>query len=147
MVIPSPYFRNTPYGDLKIEQILEDYDYPLLSVLLDNNGKRCLCMCFDVRESQQWLITPISDDTLVSLLNNETALEVPFKDPRAKKLLANLDYMTKEESFQLLDPKQVPDDDFPNSGDYLDSEEGEWDEYIERIKSAGPSQDTTERHV
>ena len=34
MVVPNPYFKNVPgLGDLKIEQIVVDYVYPLLSVL------------------------------------------------------------------------------------------------------------------
>ncbi len=60
MRIPSLYFENTPlYGDLYMEEILVDYDYPLLMVLQDVSERRYLCMCFDTRGSQQWLITPI----------------------------------------------------------------------------------------
>lgn len=41
MSIPNPYFADTPlYGDLYMEEILVDYDYPLLMVLQDASKER-----------------------------------------------------------------------------------------------------------
>lgn len=136
MLIPKPYFKNVPgYGNLEMEQVIVNYVYPLLSVLKDSTGNRYLCMCFDTREAQQWLVTPISIASLVSLLKNESTLASPFEDPYSKKILAVMDYQTREEMFQLLDADEIPKEYLPADGEYLDSESGEWDEYIKELKT------------
>lgn len=134
MTIPSPYFKNVPgLGDLRMEQIIVDYVYPLLSVLQDNLGRRYLCMCFDTRGAQQWLITSISDRVLASLLKNEITLSFPFEDSGTKKFKVIMDYRTRKETFQLLNSNQIPREDLPDAGEYLDAEPGEWTEYIKML--------------
>ncbi len=134
MRIPNPYFKNTPlYGDLRVEKIVVDYDYPLLMVLQDADDARYLCMCFDTRDSQQWLVSPITDDDLIALLRNEITLARAFRDPNTKKILASMDYDTRAESFQLLDAEEVPEEDYPDPKDYLDPDPGEFDDYILQI--------------
>lgn len=138
MTIPNPYFKNVPgIGDLKMEQIIVDYDYPLLSVLRDNSGNRYLCMCFDTHGAQQWLITPISNKVLISLLKNKATLSFPFEDLSTKKFKAVMDYHTREETFQLLDACQIPKEDLPEEGEYLDAEPDEWEEYIRTLSFVG----------
>ena len=137
--IPNPYFKNVPgYGDLKMEQVIVDYVYPLLSVLKDDLSRRYLCMCFDTRGAQQWLITPILNNALAALLENKIKLASPFEDPHSRKILVNMDYRTKAETFQVLDACQVPKEDIPEAGEYLDAEPGEWDEYIRTLKDRVP---------
>lgn len=140
MSIPNPYFERVPqYGDLSMEKIIVDYVYPLLSVLKDSRGSRYLCMCFDTRGAQQWLITPISSKDLTALLKNEITLSAPFENTSSKKILAVRNYETKEESFLLLDAHQVPKEDLPEKGEYLDADSREWDEYISFLYSPHPS--------
>lgn len=136
MPIPNPYFKNVPgFGDLKMEQVIVDYVYPLLSVLKDSSGRRYLCMCFDTRGAQKWLVTPISNDVLTALLKNEVTLSSPFEDPRTLKMRIVMDYHTRQELFQGLTAKQIPKEELPEPGEYLDAEPGEWADYIERINN------------
>lgn len=140
MKIPNPYFKAVPqYGDLQMEQIIVDYVYPLLSVLKDSKNRRYLCMCFDTRGSQQQLITPISINTLVAILENKITLSAPFEDFSTEKVLAVRNYQTKEETFQLLHANEVPKVDLPEEGEYLDSELGEWEEYVEMLRPIAPN--------
>lgn len=136
MPIPNPYFRDVPgCGNLKMEQVIVDYVYPLLSVLKDDLGNRYLCMCFDTRGAQQWLITSISSSVLTALLKNNITLASPFEDPHSRKFLVNMDYQTRVETFQVLDARQIPKEDLPEAGEYLDAELGEWDEYIRTLRT------------
>lgn len=136
MNIPNPYFKDVPqYGDLVMEQIIVEYNYPLLSVLKDNANKRYLCMCFDTRGSQQWIIVPISDSNLIKLLTDRITLEFPFRKSESTAILAVRNYETKRESFQKILPKDIPDEDLPMPGEFLEAEEGEWNEYIATINS------------
>lgn len=140
MSIPNPYFKDVPdCGDLRMEQVIVDYVYPLLSVLKDDRGNRYLCMCFDTRGTQQWLITPVSSSVLTGLLQNKTTLALPFEDPSTKKILVNMDYQTRAETFQVLDACQIPKEDLPETGEYLDAEPEEWNEYIKTLNERGCS--------
>lgn len=137
MTIPNPYFKNVPgFGDLKMEQVIVDYVYPLLSVLRDKKGGRYLCMCFDTRGAQQWLVTPVSIQALTALLKNEVTLSSPFEDPHTLKMRIVMDYHTRQEFFQGLTAKQIPKEELPEPGEYLDAEPGEWAEYIKMLNLA-----------
>lgn len=134
MAIPNPYFRNVPdWGDLRMEQVIVDYVYPLLSVLKDSSGTRYLCMCFDTRGAQQWLVTPVSNKILVDLLNNKITLSAPFEDSRTKKLRVIMDYHTRAEDFQFLNVSQISKEELPEAEEYLDAEPDEWAEYIRML--------------
>lgn len=135
-MIPNPYFKGVPgCGDLKMEQVIVDYVYPVLSVLKDGFGGRYLCMCFDTRGAQQWLIAPISSSTLAALLKNKITLASPFEDPHSRKFLVKMNYQTRVETFQVLDAHQIPKEDLPEAGEYLDAEPGEWEEYVKTLKT------------
>lgn len=114
-------FKNVPgCGDLELDQVLVEYTYILLSVLKDKLNHKYLCMCFDTRGAQQWLITEISEDMLTALLNNKIPLIEPFKNPDTRKILAVLDYQTQKESFQELKASEIPSEYLPADGEYLD---------------------------
>lgn len=134
MRISDPYFENVPcYGDLSMEQIIVDYVYPLLSVLKDKQGNRYLCICFDTRGAQQWIITPISNSDLIKLLKNKLTLSAPFESADTTKIHVVRDYEEKKESFNLLAASEIPEENLPVKGEFLDAEADEWNEYIERI--------------
>ncbi len=135
MRIPDPYFENVlNYGDLRMEQILVEYDYPLLSVLVDRAKNRYLSMCFDTRGSQQWLIAPISSEMLIKLLTNRIALDVPYRKSQTCVIYAVRNYETKAETFCEMRPQDIPDENLPAKGEYLDAEENEWETYIEQLR-------------
>lgn len=135
MAIPNPYFKNVPgCGDLRMEQIVVDYVYPLLSVLKDDFGNRYLCMCFDTRGAQQWLITRISNEILEGILDNRVCLREPFLRDGYQKILAVLNYDTRVETFRKLNADEIPDECLPEKGEYLDPDEGEWAEYIQSLR-------------
>lgn len=141
MPIPNPYFKNVPgFGDLKMEQVIVDYVYPLLSVLRNESGRRFLCMCFDTRGAQKWLVTPISTQVLSALLKNEVTLSSPFEDPHTLKMRIVMNYDTRHELFQMLSAKQIPTEELPEPGEYLDADPGEWAEYIKLLNLVRPRQ-------
>ena len=135
MNIPSPYFRGVPgIGDLEMDQVIVDYEYPLLSVLKSESDRYFLCMCYDVSDAQRWIIVPISPLNLQALLRNEITLDAPFQRPDAKKVLAEWSFSEKSDSYVSLDAgEEVPERCLPAAGDYLDAEPGEWDAYIKKL--------------
>lgn len=137
MKIPNPYFENVPkYGNLVVEQVIVEYVYPLLSVLKDSSGNRYLCMCFDTRGSQQWLISPISASNLIKMLMNRLTLKEAFVKDTGTVIYAYRNYETREDSFEQMASDKVPTEYLPEAGEYLDAEPNEWEEYIEKINAS-----------
>lgn len=135
MKIPNPYFENVlDYGNLRMEQIIVEYDYPLLSVLIDDKKNRYLSMCFDTRGSQQWLIASISSERLIELLTNRITLDAPYRESQTKIIYAVRNYETKVETFCEMQPIDIPDENLPAKGEYLEAEENEWETYIEQLQ-------------
>ena len=137
MKIPNPYFENVPkYGNLVVEQVIVEYVYPLLSVLKDSSGNRYLCMCFDTRGSQQWLISPISASNLIKMLMNRLTLKEAFVKDTGIVIYAYRNYETREDSFEQMASDKVPTEYLPEAGEYLDAEPNEWEDYIEKINAS-----------
>ncbi len=137
MQIPNPYFNDVPrYGNLIMEQIIVDYVYPLLSVLKDVNGKRYLCVCFDTRGTQQWIVSPIISSVLIRLLRNKITLEAAFRKTDDAIVYVSRDYDLKMDSYKMMQPDEVPEEYLPAKGEYLDAEIDEWEDYIIEIKTS-----------
>lgn len=124
--LPDPYFTNIPtIGNLSMDWVLVEYDYILLSVLKDTHDNKYLCVCYDTRGSQQWLITPVSIKHLMELFLNKRDVASVFKN-RTTKIMATLDYETRQETFELVEPDLVPAEAYPEDGIYLDATEADW---------------------
>ena len=139
MKISNPYFLDIPeYGDLTMEYIIVEYSHPILFVLLDEIGHRYLCVCCDIRTEQRWIVNRIKCEDLLKLFSNDLSLEDAFKIGEHKKVVAVRNYQNKRESYRLVDFGEIDNDDLPVPGEFLDAEEGEYEEYIAfLIKSDG----------
>lgn len=141
MIIPEPYFKDIPgIGNLSMEKILEEYDYPLLSVLKDLSGARYLCICYDTRGAQHWAVTKISVSNLIQLLSNQIELASAFLECGQQTVFIRMDYKSREETYHFCDPKNVPLDCIPEKGEFLDAEPGDWDDYIKFLKGIDSDQ-------
>ena len=130
---PNPYFENVPfYGNLIVEKVLVDYIYPLLFVLKNSKNQRCLSLCFDTRGSQQWLVVPISKQTLVRLLKDKITLDSPFKSCKFA-IHAVRDYTSKTDSYKRISLKDIPKEILPLPNEYLEADVGEFQEYIDQL--------------
>lgn len=135
MVDSTPYFTNVPlYGDLHIDYVLVDYVYHLLFTLKNSNGQYFICTCFDTRGAQQWLLAPVSVNTLLNLLQNQVPIKAAFLKTDTI-VHAKLDYETRKEIFRTMSPVDVPTEWFPSAGEYLNPDPGEHDDYIEILTS------------
>lgn len=135
MVNSTPYFTNVPlYGDLHIDYVLVDYVYHLLFTLKNGNSQYFICTCFDTRGAQQWLLAPISVNALLNLLQNQIPIKTAFLKTDTI-VHAKLDYETREEIFRTMSPVNVPTEWFPSTGEYLNPDPGEYDDYVEILTS------------
>lgn len=131
----KPYFQNVPsYGDLRIDYILVDYDYHLLFTLKNDQDQYFICTCFDTRGAQQWLLSPISVNRLLNLLQNQIPIHTAFLGSD-RIIHAKLDYKTREEVFTTLPVSNTPREWLPTPGEYLNPDPDEFDDYIKILDS------------
>lgn len=140
MAVPSPYFANVPgYGDLELEEILVDYDYPLLSVLISPSGQRFICSCYDVvgvkeNVKQYWTVATVSNSDLIRLLHNQLSIHDVFVISDVK-IIVSWGYRDKMDNYQFVD--SFSEEVLLDTSDYLDSDTDEWDEYVEQLERVG----------
>ena len=134
-MLPKPYFKDVPgIGDLIVEQVLLELDYPLVFVCRDNQNKLYLCDCCDVYEEQRWLISPATLKQIISLLKNQITV---------REILFNAGEMGCTAVWSKFDPENMHywagafrAEDLPDEDSFLDAEDGEFNDYIESLNKA-----------
>ncbi|MBD5585157.1 MAG: hypothetical protein HDQ88_08745 [Clostridia bacterium] len=145
MTIPSPFFKDVPsIGDLEVEQVLEEYHVLLLFTCLDKHGNRYLCVCYNIHLHQDWLVVPVTTETLVSLLRNEMMIRQALAQVDKNAIAVTLDYETRKETYKelrhdsdelkelirTLKELDVPMDATPTD----DGDQESFEEYIEKLE-------------
>lgn len=51
-----------------------------------------------------------------------------------KTVFIRMDYKSREETYHVYDPENVPLACIPEKGEFLDAEPGDWDEYIKLLR-------------
>lgn len=124
------YFTNIPnIGDLDIEQVLVEDDFPIFFTLISKTQKRYICVCCEIYEEQRWIISPISKDILIKLLKDEITIHDAFITQDIEKCI--IAHWSKENPvlrYDLVDTCDVPKDDLPLN-EYLEDDNAI--EYIE----------------
>lgn len=106
------FFKKVPkIGSLYLEETLFSYENtPILFVCIDTSNKRYFCMCDDIIDEESWIIVPISNETLMKVINDEITVLSAFRDK--KIIIANrsfedhIRYNTEE--YNKIDPDELP---------------------------------------
>lgn len=135
----NPFFTNiTDIGDLNWEEIIVDDACPIFFTLISNNGKRYISVCCELYEEQRWLISPISNSNLIRMLKNEISMRDAFLTQNEEKCV--IAHWSKDDptlKYDLVDTCDLPDRDLPVD-EMLEAEEGEFEEYIQKIQNSEP---------
>lgn len=115
--------------NITIDQVLFESSYPILFSGYDNNNIY-LFICHSVNsERMSWIVTKTTYDIIISLLNNKITIRDAFLGFTTEKILLSFDkegmHTTKCNS------AEIDDNILPTPGQYMDAEEGEFDEEIE----------------
>lgn len=136
MKIPNPYFTDVPkFGDLHVDEILLEDVYPILFTLKNEDGELFLCLCCEIRNEQRWILNPISNKNLIALLTNMLTIRKAFTDGAENKIVAVRDYSTEQDTFKIIPVQKLDPDDLPSEDELLDADDGEFNDYIERLES------------
>lgn len=122
MYIPVPYFKAIPrLGNLTLDYIFIKDKYPLLFTCVGENGLY-LCLCFDDRIEQKWVIAPIDLDGLRRLINNEISIRSALK-PNLDGCLVTWSPDQKCENYSIVSCRSFADEDLPDEDVFLDDED------------------------
>lgn len=129
------YFKNLDYlGDLNIDYIIFDYEYPVLFTCLDNKNNLYLCVCCDIRNEQRWIITTINEDTLINMLSDKITIRDAFVIEKFDHYLVKYYGPNKPEECIKVFVSDIPTEDLPMEEEVIEADEGEFDQYIEVLR-------------
>lgn len=135
MSLSRPYFNNIKdIGNLDVEYIIFQADYPVLFTLRDKFNELYLCLCCDIRKEQRWIISKTTVKIVIDMLCNKITLYDAFKSPYNKNYIVKWSYETqREESYEVLFDN-IDELDLPVQGEYIDSIEDEFKDYINQLE-------------
>lgn len=115
--------------NITIDQVLFESSYPILFSAYDNNNEY-LFICHSVNsERMSWIVTKTTYDIIISMLNNKITIRDAFLGFTSEKILLTFDKEGMHTS--KCDSTEINDNILPTPGQYMDAEEGEFDEEIE----------------
>lgn len=109
--------RGTLLGVLRLEFVIEYYDFPRLFTCVNNTGQSYVALSvFDDEERFDWLYLPVSSSRKDALLRGRLALRQAFAHPEGGYLFKVVTYSEggRSEADYLL-PDQVSPEDFPSA--------------------------------
>lgn len=134
----EPYFKNVPNLDnLYIYFIIFEYDCPILFVCKNKKEELFICVCYDIRKTQKWIVSPIDKNSLIKLLKNEMYIRDAFNSYKKddKRFLVEYNNIDGKDFYNcdMVIFEDIPDDILPVSNEKIDSEYGEYNNIIKSL--------------
>lgn len=124
-------------GSLKIDVVLFESYYPILFTCINEKKESFLCVCCQSNsQGRRWMITKTTPKVVIKMLNNKIMLRKAFLEfPKIQITVleqgGSISIIKNDEAEWDYDSsKSLPDKD-----EYMDSEEGEFEEEISYYKS------------
>lgn len=137
MKIPNPYFRSVgTIGDLVLEHMIFEAEYPVLFVCKDKLDKKYICVCCDIRKTQRWIVSPISTVDLVKMLSDKLTLRDAFLTKESENSYL-IEWDPQHPDIENVTPVsifEIPDEDLPTAGEFIEAEEDEYKDIILKLK-------------
>jgi len=135
MTIPSPYFKNiTGVGSLTVEYIIFEANYPALFTCRDSLGELYLCLCYDSRQEQQWIISKTTSQLVIDMLCDKISLYDSLVSPYNKNYIVKWSYASQQENVLEIEFENIDKLDLPTQGEFIEAETGEFGEYINQLR-------------
>lgn len=122
-------FRKIPnFKDIILDTILFENKYPVLFTC-KNDEDIYLFICYLVNsEKIEWIGTRTTYDNLIDLLKNKITIRDAFLNVTNNKMMVRYD--GKDVEYEFKKSSEIPDEILPTIGEYMDAEEGEYEEEI-----------------
>ena len=137
MVNIEQYFNETSYfHHVKIDRILFDANYPVLfSMEQDDKEYLVCCPVFDSTKIV-WIVSEIELFCIIDLLKDKITIRDAFVQEKGSKFL--IEVKNKSVKCDLLQ-SEFPDYYLPTEGEFMEAEDGEFDDDIKYYESKSQS--------
>lgn len=116
--------QKTYLGELKISNIFQFYDFPRLFTCRNRSGAQFLVLStFDDFNEYEWLYLPISNDKLAAVLDRKITLRNCYETAEDGYLFKVNTNFEGEAEVESIFPEQIPEDDLPIKGIFLETDE------------------------
>ena len=137
MYIPKPYFEDVPQmGDLYLDYIFFENDYPILFTCYNKSEDLFLCLCFDNYKEQSWYITSVTSNDIESLVYGRISFYNIFKQ---RRLGCSVKWKPgqQKENYKTMDSTSFLDENLPEPDFFFESDliDDDIKEYIIRIRN------------
>lgn len=125
------YFNNiVGIGNLRIDYIIFEFDYPVLFTCVDNLNNLYLCVCCDIRSEQRFIISKTKEKRVIDLLSDRITIREAFENEFDENYIVKYskekpEGISKRVKFNKINPL-----DLPTEGEYLEAEDDEFTDYI-----------------
>nr|WP_289706959.1 hypothetical protein [Enterocloster clostridioformis] len=129
------YFTNVlDIGDLYLEKVLFEYDNePIVFTCKDSNNYRYLCVCDDIIDSHSWIVTKISNEILIDVIQNRISILSAFETSGNKIIIIDYDFESDDYHYQALNFDDIDEDELPSKNQYLNKIDC-FNEYVSLLK-------------
>ncbi len=126
-------------GNLKFDKVLFEANYPILFICKNEKKQLFLCSCCrNNGDERKWIITKTVPSTIVKILKDEITLReafLEFKDIQYSITMMYNNSNTVIEKNNINDWHEEYSIFLPDKDEYMDVEEGEFDDEIEHYSS------------
>lgn len=145
MNLPKPYFKDIKgVGSLDIEYIIFEAGYPVMFTCTDKFNDLYLCLCCDIRNEQRWIISRTNPDIVKDMLSDKISLYDSLKSPYSKNHIVKWSYKAQKEESYEVDFSDIDELDLPVRDEYIEAEDDEFKEYIDRLITRKNNYEVTE---
>lgn len=121
--------------NVSMDVVLFESKYPVLFTCKDE-GKIYLFICCLVNSKiAKWIGTETRYETLIELLEDKIPIRDAFLKDDVKKMIIEYDGIQKCISCNQINGSEIPESLLPTVGEYMEAEDGEFDEEIQIFKS------------
>lgn len=117
-------------GELRIDYMIFEFDYPVLFTCMDKFDTLYLCLCCDIRLEQRFIISKTNEERVIDLLSDKITIREAFKNEVDENYIVRYSKDQPEGIFQKVKFDEINELDLPTEGEYLNAEEDEFTDYI-----------------
>ena len=119
-------------GKLNVDVVLFESYYPILFTCLNDNKDLFLCVCCQSnKEGRKWLITKTTPQIVIRILKNQVTVRDAFlMFPEVQITVFDDSKQTLIKEHNKLDWDEEKSISLPDKGEFLDAEDGEFDDEI-----------------
>lgn len=126
-------FRKIPdFCNIVLDTILFESKYPVMFTCKNKSDLYLFICCLVNAEKVEWIGTMTTYDNLIELLENKITIRDSFLNVAENKII--ISYNGKEVDYKIVKGSDVPDNLLPTAGEYMEAEEGEYEEEIALFK-------------